>query len=104
MVLCLRRGGNSFLMRPSASILDFVGSRLSLNLFGCSVGFNFGYQPGSPPVRYFHCAKAGKKLDLIRANPIYARLIGSFEEINQRFDGKLGEVVAEMRKSFKIAA
>jgi len=46
------------------------------------------------------------KVDLaaILANPIYARLIGSFEEINQKFDGKLGEVVAEMRKSFNTAA
>jgi hypothetical protein len=46
------------------------------------------------------------KVDLgaILANPIYARLIGSFEEINQKFDGKLGEVVAEMRKTFNTAA
>jgi type I restriction enzyme, R subunit len=40
----------------------------------------------------------------IFANPIYARLIGSFEDTNQRFDGRLSEVVAEMRKSFNIAA
>jgi len=33
------------------------------------VALNFGYQPGSPAVLYFHCATAGKKLDLLRANP-----------------------------------
>jgi superfamily II DNA or RNA helicase len=46
------------------------------------------------------------KVDLpaIFANPIYARLIGSFEDTNQKFDGRLSEVVAEMRKSFNIAA
>ena len=34
-----------------------------------AVALNFGYQPGSPPTLYFHCARQGKKLDLIRANP-----------------------------------
>ena len=33
------------------------------------VALNFGYQPGSLPVLYFHCARQGKKLDLIRINP-----------------------------------
>jgi hypothetical protein len=49
---------------------------------------------------------SSSKVDLaaILANPIYARLIGSFEEINQKFDGKLGQVVAEMRRSFNTAA
>ena len=40
----------------------------------------------------------------IFGNPIYARLIGNFDEINQEFDGRLSEVVAEMRKSFNVAA
>lgn len=43
-------------------------------------------------------------LAAIFANPIYARLIGSFEEINRRFDGRLKEIVAEMQKAFKAAA
>jgi type I restriction enzyme R subunit len=43
-------------------------------------------------------------LDAIFANPIYARLIGSFEEINAKFDGQLREVVEDMRASFKTAA
>lgn len=34
-----------------------------------AVALNFGYEPGNPPSLYFHCAKAGKKLDLIRENP-----------------------------------
>jgi uncharacterized protein len=40
-----------------------------------ALALNFGYHPGSPPVLYFHCAKAGKKLDLIRANPRAAFII-----------------------------
>ena len=40
-----------------------------------ALALNFGYQPGSPPVLYFHCAKEGKKLDLIRANPRTAFII-----------------------------
>jgi type I restriction enzyme R subunit len=43
-------------------------------------------------------------LDAIFANPIYSRLIGSFEEINAKFDGQLREVVDQMRASFKVAA
>ena len=43
-------------------------------------------------------------LDAIFANPIYARLIGDFEEINRKFDGKLREVVDQMQGSFKQAA
>ena len=43
-------------------------------------------------------------LDAIFANPIYARLIGSFEEINAKFDGQLTEIVTKMRESFKTAA
>ncbi len=43
-------------------------------------------------------------LDAIFANPIYARLIGSFEEINAKFDGRLREVVGEMQSVFKRAA
>ena len=40
-----------------------------------ALALNFGYQPGTPPVLYFHCAKEGKKLDLIRANPRAAFII-----------------------------
>jgi len=40
-----------------------------------ALALNFGYQSGSAPVLYFHCAKAGKKLDLIRANPKAAFII-----------------------------
>ena len=40
-----------------------------------ALALNFGYQPGSPPALYFHCARAGKKLDLIRANPRAAFII-----------------------------
>ncbi|MGE5216155.1 MAG: DEAD/DEAH box helicase family protein [Chloroflexota bacterium] len=43
-------------------------------------------------------------LDAIFANPIFNRLIGSFEEINAKFDGQLKEIVAKMRESFKTAA
>ncbi len=43
-------------------------------------------------------------VDAIFANPIYARLIGNFEQINQRFDGKLKEIVNRMQASFKAAA
>lgn len=43
-------------------------------------------------------------LDAIFANPIYSRLVGQFEEVNLKFEGQLKEVVAEMEKSFKIAA
>jgi len=43
-------------------------------------------------------------LDAIFANPIYARLIGSFEEINAKFDGRLREVVGGMQDGFKSAA
>jgi hypothetical protein len=42
-------------------------------------------------------------LDTIFANPIYSRLIGRFEEVNQQFDGRLKEVIEEMRGSFKLA-
>lgn len=43
-------------------------------------------------------------LDTIFADPIYARLIGDFEEINRKFDGKLREVVDGMQGSFRKAA
>ncbi|MBP6808043.1 MAG: DEAD/DEAH box helicase family protein [Chromatiaceae bacterium] len=43
-------------------------------------------------------------LDAIFANPIYARLIGSFEDINRQFDGRLREVVVAMQGSFRMAA
>lgn len=43
-------------------------------------------------------------LDAIFANPIYSRLIGRFDEVNQQFDGRLKEVIEDMRGSFKLAA
>ncbi len=43
-------------------------------------------------------------VDAIFANPIYSRLIGQFDEVNQKFDGRLKEMIAEMEKQFKIAA
>lgn len=43
-------------------------------------------------------------VDAIFANPIYARLIGSFEQINHQFDGRLKEIVSEMQNAFKAAA
>jgi len=49
-------------------------------------------------------SKGRVDLDAIFANPIYARLIGSFEQVNQRFDGNLKGVVADMQKSFHVAA
>jgi uncharacterized protein len=39
------------------------------------VALNFGYQPGSTPTFYFHCARQGRKLGLIRANPKAAFII-----------------------------
>lgn len=42
-------------------------------------------------------------IDAIFANPIYSRLIGRFEEVNRQFDGRLREIIDEMRGSFKIA-
>lgn len=32
------------------------------------VALNFGYKPGDPSVIYFHCAKTGRKIDIIRKN------------------------------------
>ena len=43
-------------------------------------------------------------LDAIFGNPIYARLIGSFEDIDRQFDGHLREVVAAMQGQFRSAA
>jgi type I restriction enzyme, R subunit len=40
----------------------------------------------------------------IFANPIYTRLIGQFDEVNAKFEGKLREIITEMEKQFKIAA
>lgn len=33
------------------------------------VALSFGYCSGQPAIIYFHCAKEGKKLDIIRKNP-----------------------------------
>jgi uncharacterized protein len=35
------------------------------------VALNFGYQPGATPMLYFHCARQGKKLDLIFGKECY---------------------------------
>jgi hypothetical protein len=43
-------------------------------------------------------------LDAIFANPIYARLIGNFDELNARFEGRLREIVADMQGAFKAVA
>ncbi len=43
-------------------------------------------------------------LDAIFANPIYSRLIGSFEEVNAKFEGHLREIVNTMQANFKTAA
>jgi type I site-specific restriction endonuclease len=48
-------------------------------------------------------SKGRVDLDAIFANPIYARLIGSFEQVNLRFDGNLKNVVADMQQSFRLA-
>jgi uncharacterized protein len=40
-----------------------------------ALALNFGYKPGPAPTLYFHCARQGKKLDLIRINPKAAFII-----------------------------
>ena len=37
----------------------------------------------------------------IFSNPIYERVIGSYDEVNRRFEGKLDEVVEEMKQNFQ---
>ena len=46
-----------------------------------ALALNFGYQSGSTPALYFHCARQGKKLDLIRANPKAAFIIDRAMEL-----------------------
>lgn len=43
-------------------------------------------------------------VDMIFANPVYSHLIGEFEEVNRKFDGKLREIIAEIETTFKKAA
>jgi type I site-specific restriction endonuclease len=43
-------------------------------------------------------------LDAIFMNPIYSRLIGSFDEVNTQFEGRLRDIVANMQASFKAVA
>lgn len=43
-------------------------------------------------------------VDGIFSNPIYSRLIGEFDEVNGRFEGRLREIIDEMEKQFKVAA
>ncbi|MGO8675578.1 MAG: pyridoxamine 5'-phosphate oxidase family protein [Limisphaerales bacterium] len=40
-----------------------------------AVALNFGYASGTPPTLYFHCAREGRKLDVIRRNPRCAFII-----------------------------
>jgi uncharacterized protein len=40
-----------------------------------ALALNFSYKPGSAPTLCFHCARQGRKLDLIRANPKAAFMI-----------------------------
>jgi hypothetical protein len=64
---------------------------------------NLGVQ--QPGAMFTNLSSQGRvDVEAIFANPIYARLIGSFEQINQRFDGKLKEIVGEMQMAFKAAA
>lgn len=43
-------------------------------------------------------------VDAIFSNPIYARLVGDFQEANAKFEGRLREILAEMEQSFRVAA
>ena len=43
-------------------------------------------------------------VDMIFANPVYSHLIGEFEEVNRKFDGKLREIIAEIETTFKKVA
>ncbi|MBI4027332.1 MAG: DEAD/DEAH box helicase family protein [Verrucomicrobia bacterium] len=49
---------------------------------------------------------SGGKVDVkaIFSNPIYARILGQFEEVNPQFEGSLKEVVAQMEETFRRAA
>ena len=38
----------------------------------------------------------------IFGNPIYEQIIGSYDEVNQLFDGRLTEVVAAMQENFHL--
>ncbi|MBT3193742.1 MAG: hypothetical protein HN341_14440, partial [Verrucomicrobia bacterium] len=38
----------------------------------------------------------------IFGNPIYEQIIGNYDEVNGRFDGRLDEVIQTMQKSFKL--
>jgi hypothetical protein len=49
------------------------------------------------------CSRGAIDVEAIFANPIYSRLIGRFEEVNRQFDGRLKDVIEEMRGNFKIA-
>ena len=43
-------------------------------------------------------------LDSIFANPIYSRIIGDFDEINAKFDGRLREIISGIQNGFKSVA
>ncbi len=43
-------------------------------------------------------------VDMIFANPVYSHLIGEFEEVNQKFDGKLREIILEIETTFRKVA
>ncbi len=40
-----------------------------------ALALSFGYAEGDPPALYFHCAREGRKLDILRANPRAAFII-----------------------------
>lgn len=42
-------------------------------------------------------------IEAIFANPIYSRILGRFDAVNEEFEGRLKEVIDEMKGSFKVA-
>ena len=41
-------------------------------------------------------------VESIFSNPIYEHIIGSYDEVNRLFDGRLDQVVKEMSKQFQL--
>lgn len=41
--------------------------------------------------------------DSIFGNPIYEQIIGSYDEVNRLFDGRLAEVIQEMQENFHLS-
>jgi hypothetical protein len=46
-----------------------------------AVALSFGYVSANPPALYFHCAREGRKLELIRQNPRCAFIIDRVLEL-----------------------